>query len=140
MPRKRIAQLIECLARQEGLRAAQVDVAVVAADQMAALNRRYLGQAGPTDVLSFDLSDELSDGLVAQIVVCGDIAAAKGPIHGHTAARELLVYIAHGLLHLVGYDDITPRLAAGMHARGGKLLAEVYPLPKRRGRGPTRRR
>ena len=139
VPRKRIVQLAEHLARQEGVRLAQVDVAAVAAGEMAALNRRYLGCAGSTDVLSFDLSDELSEGLVVQVIVCGDIAAGEAPRHGHSAARELLLYVAHGLLHLVGYDDATPRLASRMHARAEQLLADVYPLPKRKGGLPSGR-
>jgi len=133
VPRKRIVALVARLARQEGVRLAHVDVAVVTGREMAALNRRYLGRAVATDVLSFDMSDELSDGLVAQVVVCGDVAARQAPRHGHSGPRELLLYVAHGLLHLTGYDDTTPALAAEMHARAKRLLADVYPLPKRRG-------
>ncbi len=139
VPRKRIAELVARLARQEGVRLAHVDVAVVTGREMAALNRRYLGCTGATDVLSFDMSDELSDGLVAQIIVCGNVAARQAPRHGNCAARELLLYVVHGLLHLTGYDDTTPALAAEMHARAERLLAEVYPPPTRR-RPATRRR
>ncbi len=138
VPRKRIAALAARLARQEGVRLAHVDVAVVTAGEMAALNRRYLGQTGATDVLSFDMSDEFSDDLAAQIIVCGDVAARQAPRHGQSAARELLLYVAHGLLHLTGYDDATPPLAARMHARAERLVADVYQPAKRR--GATRRR
>ncbi|GAG25455.1 unnamed protein product [marine sediment metagenome] len=139
VPRKRIAALVARLARQEGARLAHVDVAVVTGREMAAINRRYLGCAGATDVLSFDMSDELSDGLVAQVVVCGDVAARQAPRHGHSGPRELLLYVVHGLLHLTGYDDTTPAQAARMHARAEQLLAEVYP-PARRRRPVKRRR
>ncbi len=131
VPRKRIVELVARLARQEKIRLAHVDIAVVTAAEMAELNGRYLNHAGPTDVLSFDMSDEHTDGLIAQIIVCGDIAAAEGPSHDNSAARELLLYVAHGLLHLMGYDDTTPPLAAKMHARAEQLLAEVYSAAKR---------
>ena len=135
VPRKRIAEVAAKIARQEGIRVSHIEIAVAAEDEMAAMNRRYLHHAGATDVLSFDLSDDVTDGLVGQVVVCGDVAAREAPIHGHSAQRELLLYVIHGLLHLTGYDDKTPRLAARMHAKAEELLAEVYPLPRRqRGR------
>ena len=134
VPRKRIADIVAKISRQEGVRLSHVEVAVVAGGEMAAMNRRHLHHAGATDVLSFDLSDDFTDGLVAQVVVCGDVAAREAPIHGHIAQRELLLYVIHGLLHLTGYDDTTPRLAARMHARAEELLAEVYPLPVRQRR------
>lgn len=132
VPRKRIVELVGLLARQEDARLTHVDIAVVAAAEMAELNRRYLNHVGATDVLSFDMSDEHTDGLIAQIVVCGDIAAAEGPNHDNSAARELLLYVTHGLLHLMGYDDTTPPLAAKMHARAEQILAEAHPPAKRR--------
>ena len=115
------------MARAEGRRIALIDLAVVGSDEMAKLNRRYRGHRGPTDVLSFDLSDaQLSGpagGVVGQIVVCGELAAAQGPRHGLTPQRELMLYVIHGLLHLTGYDDRSGRSAAPMHAREDELLA-----------------
>ena len=123
VPRKRLAELIAFVARQEGARLAEVDLAVVGSDDMADLNRRYHGRAGRTDVLSFDLSDAGRGGISAQIVVCGDVAAAEGARRGCGQQRELMLYVVHGLLHLMGYDDTTARGAAGMHARQEELLA-----------------
>ena len=132
VPRKRIAAAVARLARREGARLTHVDVAVVTGREMAALNRRYLGHLGATDVLSFDMSDELSNGLVAQVVVCGDLAARQGPRHGHNGQRELLLYVIHGLLHLMGYDDGAPRAAKRMHAREEALLADFCARPPAR--------
>ena len=120
---KRLRGLIEFVAQAEGQPVAAIDLAVADDAEMEALNRAYLRRAGTTDVLSFDLSDAGHVGLVAQIVVCGDLAARQARLRGHSAARELMLYVVHGLLHLMGYDDTTARGAARMHAREDELLA-----------------
>ena len=122
VPRKRIAKLIAFVARQEGVRIAEVDLAVVGRSRIAAVNRRWLAHAGATDVISFDLSDERSEGLVAQLIICGDLAAAQGRLRGTGPQRELMLYVVHGLLHLTGHDDTSVRAATKMHARQDELL------------------
>lgn len=120
----RLRRLIAFVADAEGARVASVDLAVVDAGEMAGLNRRWTGRSGPTDVLSFDLSDPGPEarGLSAQIVVSADAAAAAGPEHARAPAEELMLYVIHGLLHLLGYDDTTPAAAAKMAARQDELL------------------
>ena len=121
--RQRLARLIRFVARAEGRRIGSVDLAVVGAGEMAELNRRYLRHAGPTDVLCFDLSEGDPGALVAQIVVCGDVAAAQARRHGLTPQQELMLYVIHGLLHLTGHDDRTARQARAIQARQEELLA-----------------
>jgi probable rRNA maturation factor len=120
------------VARSEKVRLADVDVAVVDRRQIAALNRRYRRRAGRTDVLSFDLSDPGQAGISAQIVVCGDVAAQRAAARGGSKQRELMLYVLHGLLHLVGYEDDTVHGAARMHARQDELL-EAFERRRRPG-------
>ena len=134
VPRKRIAELIAFVARAERQAVAEVDVAVVTAPEMAALNRRYLRHTGPTDVLSFDLEGPSSAGLVGQIIVCADVALAEAAARGLRPQHQLLLYVAHGLLHLMGHDDKQPAAASRMHAREQELLTEFLARPRRRGR------
>ena len=121
-PRKRLGGVIDFACRAEDADVAVVDVAVVTARRIAALNRRWLRHAGSTDVLSFDLTGPGDAGLVAQIVVCADVAVRESRRRGHSAQRELLLYAVHGLLHLIGYDDTTPPKAARMRVRQEELL------------------
>jgi rRNA maturation RNase YbeY len=123
VPRKQIRQIIDLLAREESVRIADVDVAIVDDDQMAELNARHLSHRGTTDVLSFDLSDSVRPGLSVQLIISGPEAARQGPIHGETKTRELLRYVVHGLLHQLGYEDQSVRGAARTHAREDEILA-----------------
>ncbi len=124
VPRKKIPELVDFVSRCEGATVADVDIAVVDKKEMAAMNRKYLQHIGPTDVLSFDLSDNLTLGIVAQLVVCGDVAVTEAKARGHSPARELMLYVVHGLLHMMGYEDSSVRGAAKMHAREEELLED----------------
>ena len=124
LTRTALRRLIRFVAAAEGRGIDHVDLAVVDAQEMARLNRRYLGRRGPTDVLSFDLSDAPGRPLSAQILICRDVVARHARRRGHSRPRELMLCLVHGLLHLTGHDDATPAKAAAMHAREEQLLAE----------------
>ena len=124
MPRKRIAQLVGFVARRERTALAEIDVAVLDDRRMARLNREYLGHGGTTDVLSFDLSEPGGRGVCAQIVVCGDEARRQARRRGIGVQRELLLYVLHGLLHVLGYDDRTAADAETIRARQDELLEQ----------------
>jgi probable rRNA maturation factor len=134
VPRMRIAELVRFVARREKARVEEVDVAVVSARRIAAINHEFLGRRKITDVLSFDLSDSPDGPLFAEIVVCGEVAARQALLRGHGPRRELLLYVAHGMLHLLGYDDRNQTAADRMHRREEQLLDEF--LDTRRKRGP----
>jgi probable rRNA maturation factor len=124
-----LGKLIRLVAAAEGCRLAEVDLALVGGEEIAVHNRRFMHHSGPTDVLSFDLSDSSRPGLSAQLIVCADVAAKQGPLRGLTAGHELMLYVVHGLLHLMGYEDSTVRGRARMHAREDELLALFGPGP-----------
>ena len=122
VPRKKIADLVAFVARRQRQRVAEIDIAVVGSRDMAAMNRRFLCHAGDTDVITFDLSD--AGGISGQLIVCADVAVRVGKILRHSPQRELLLYVVHGLLHLMRYDDVDIRAAVKMRARQEELLAE----------------
>jgi len=121
VPRKKIAAMVEFVARAEAACIDEVDIAVVSARRIASLNRRYLRHAGSTDVLSFDLSAP-GAGLATQLIVCAEVAVREARKRGLGPQRELMLYIVHGLLHVLGYDDADPESADKMYARQEELL------------------
>ncbi len=123
VPRKRITELVEFVAEAEGADFVELEVAVVSSRRIAELNREYLGHAGATDVITFDLSDQALGGIRGMVVVCSDVAREQAALRHSGVQRELLLYITHGLLHLLNYDDTTDEQAQKMYARQEKLLA-----------------
>ena len=122
VPRKKIVSLVQFIAERENIILDQLDISVVGDDEMSQINWDFLQHEGTTDVISFDLSDEFSQGISGQLIVCADVAKTQGPSFGNSPTKELLLYVAHGLLHLIGYDDLQEDKKKIMHARQSELL------------------
>ncbi|MDX2115134.1 MAG: rRNA maturation RNase YbeY [Planctomycetota bacterium] len=118
----------------------EVGVRVVGDAEMASAHERYLGTAGTTDVITFDLTDQLdpSRGLVleADLLVCLDEAERQAKVRGIEVELELLLYVIHGVLHCAGHDDHEEAEAGEMHVREDEILSAlglgpVYARPPR---------
>ena len=94
---------------------------------MAALNERFHHTPGTTDVLSFDYGD--GEG---ELIISVDQAQAQANRYHTTTARELALYVVHGILHLCGYNDGTPAERRQMRAAERRLLASSRPARIRR--------
>ena len=104
-----------------GFEEAEISIAVVDDPQMHELNRRHLEHDYPTDVLSFvfELDERRLEG---EIIVSADYAAREANRFGWSTMDELLLYVIHGSLHLVGYDDQTPEAKATMREQEIRFL------------------
>jgi probable rRNA maturation factor len=112
----RIREAVTSILADEGYVAAVVSVAIVDDAAIRPLNARYLGHDYATDVLSFVL--EQQDGtLEGEVIVSAETAQQSAARFGWHADDELLLYIIHGTLHLVGYDDLTDEALPLMRAR-----------------------
>jgi probable rRNA maturation factor len=102
-PRAAIRKVLRQGLKAEG-KDAELSVALVGDSEMAALHERFLGRRSVTDVLSFpyEVADEFVSG---EIVVNAERAVREAARRPHSAQDELLLYVVHGLLHLLGYDD-----------------------------------
>ncbi|HEX4129004.1 MAG TPA: rRNA maturation RNase YbeY [Pirellulales bacterium] len=115
---------VEIVLRDAAIPAATISIAVVDDATIRDLNARYLAHDDETDVLSFVL-DHSADGLDGEIVVSADTAERVAAELDVSAAEELLLYVIHGALHLVGYDDLDPARQAVMRCREQEVLAEL---------------
>jgi probable rRNA maturation factor len=133
---KSVINLIHQTAEHFGLKNAQVNIAIVNDEQIAAMNRRFLDKKGITDVISFDVSDDESKEKTFDIAVNARLAQRQAKSRGITAHAELALYILHGLLHHLGFNDATSRQAAKMHQAEDDILQKfgfgiVYDADKR---------
>jgi len=113
--------LKECLktgrGKQSGLLGlAELNVILISNRRMVELHRRFFHLPGPTDVITFQHGE---------IFVSAEIARAHARRFGNSLGAELRLYIAHGLLHLHGFDDKKPAAAAEMERAQEKLVAVV---------------
>lgn len=94
----------ERILRDFGVNTGAISIAVVDDPSMHELNREHLAHDYPTDVLSFLFEHEGSR-LEGEVIVSLDYAAGEAAKWGWSADDELLLYVVHGMLHLVGFDD-----------------------------------
>ena len=104
----------------------ELSLALVGDRRMADLHQRFMSIPGPTDVLTFPLDEDAQGRVTAgEVVVCVPEAARRCRGHGVELRQELLLYAVHGLLHLCGFDDRTPRDFRRMHRTEDDILAQI---------------
>ena len=116
------------LALAERAAGGEIRVRVVGDAEMTRHHAETLDDPTTTDVLTFDLRDEPGDPsepLDTDLIVCIDEAERRAADLNHAADHELLLYIIHGGLHCLGFDDKDPQAAARMHAEEDRLLTAI---------------
>lgn len=124
---------------------AEVNLTLVDNEEIHTINREYRNIDRPTDVLSFPmlsyeaagdfskLEDDYDDNfnpdtgeiLLGDIVISVDKVAEQAESYGHSQKREYAFLIVHSMLHLFGYDHMTPEEAADMEAKQRQILDEM---------------
>jgi len=125
----RLISAARVILTDEGIERAVVSIAVVDDETIHELNRRYLEHDYPTDVLSF-LFEKTTDHLEGEVIVSADTAAAESLGYGWSMDDELLLYVIHGTLHLLGYDDATSEAQDVMRSRERTYLVRSGVTPR----------
>ncbi len=93
---------------------AELGITLVAAPKMSRINQTFLNHQGSTDVITFDYSEvpdprpqtpDPRPKLHGELFVCLDEAVLQARRFRTTWQSELVRYIIHGTLHLLGHDD-----------------------------------
>ena len=110
----------------------QISIAIVDDTQSRKLNKQFLNHNSPTDCLSFNLSDnsefpiiENRKSVTFELVVNAEMAVKEASLRGHSSEAELALYITHGLLHNLGFDDSKHRQAKKMHDTEDEILQQL---------------
>lgn len=100
-----------------------LSIAVVDDETIHRMNVESLNHDYPTDVLSF-LYEHRGEHLEGEIIVSSDTALSRAEEFEMKPASELLLYVIHGALHLVGYEDDTAEAKQQMRVMEEKYLKE----------------
>jgi len=139
----------------------ELNLLFVDSDQIADLNRHFLGEPGPTDVLAFpiDEGEPLEPGrhpdgstsgpqrenddpegiplLLGDVVICPAVAATSAPGHAGTLADELALLVVHGTLHVLGHDHAELSDRETMQRRERELLKRHHTFATPDGTPPS---
>ncbi|MDT8303207.1 MAG: rRNA maturation RNase YbeY [Sedimentisphaerales bacterium] len=126
-PPSKIKKLVRTVLDRFGLSKATVSIAIVDDAEIRKLNSRFLNRKSNTDCLSFDLSDtrEPQSPKLFELIVNGEMAVRQADMRGHASQAELALYITHGLLHNLGFDDATDSKARKMHDMEDNILQQL---------------
>ncbi|OHB73557.1 MAG: rRNA maturation RNase YbeY [Planctomycetes bacterium RBG_16_41_13] len=121
--KKRMVKLVKQVLKSEN-KDASLSIVVTDNREIRRLNRTFLGHDYATDVLSF-IYDASGNHVSGEIIVSAEMAYKVAKEHDHDAEGEIALYLIHGLLHLIGYDDKKKGDAKDMHRREKELLSKL---------------
>lgn len=105
--RDRVQSVCEQILSDAGITSGRIGIVIVDNDTIQELNKNFLQHDYPTDVISFQLESSVENGyLEGEVIANAQIAKLRAPDFLWGVHEELTLYIIHGLLHLVGFDDM----------------------------------
>lgn len=122
--KRKVAAWLKLVAEQEGYTLGDVTYIFCSSEVHRKMNIDFIGHDYFTDIITFDYSDLKGEGVVSgDIFIDVETVADNARIYGTTARQEMLRVVVHGVLHLCGQKDKTPRAEKQMHRKEDKYLA-----------------
>jgi cytidine deaminase len=111
----------------------EIEIHLLSARAMTRLNEEFLRHSGSTDVITFSYSTPAKQDqpLLGEILICVEEAIRQASQFGVAWQKEIVRYMAHGMLHLNGYDDSTREQRRQMKKEENRLVrrfSERFPL------------
>jgi probable rRNA maturation factor len=135
LPSLDLMTLAQTALEAEGLPdSTQVALALVTRQRMAELNAAYMGEEGPTDVLSFPIEDFSAGAvwepggpplLLGDVIICPSVVRSNAAAAAVAFEDEMALMVVHGILHLLGRDHVVDADAELMEQREREILAMV---------------
>ncbi|RPI05673.1 MAG: rRNA maturation RNase YbeY [Ignavibacteriae bacterium] len=122
-PYKEVFRVVKIVAQEEGKKIPALAVIWTHRRFIRTINKKFLAHDYDTDVIAFPLGDD--GGVEAEIYINLDAARNQAKIYHVTYREEARRLLVHGILHVLGYDDQSPRNKKRMRAREDHLVARM---------------
>ncbi len=127
--KSKIRKVVKVVLNKE-VKSAKLSIAFVDNEEIKRLNERFLGSDEVTDVIAFPLNNK-EDILSGEIVVSVETAVEVANRKKSNVEGEIILYLVHGILHLLGYNDNNKKNAKIMHEKESEILAFLgYNVPE----------
>ncbi len=127
--KSKVKKVVKEVLNKEG-RDAKLSIAFVDNNEIKKLNKRFFNSDEVTDVIAFPLNSNKSF-LSGEVVVSVETAVDTADRRKIDVEGEIFLYVVHGILHLLGYNDGNEKDAKIMHEKESKILAVLgYNVPK----------
>ncbi|CCB85992.1 MULTISPECIES: rRNA maturation RNase YbeY [Parachlamydia] len=130
LPKTSIKKIVQEVIHLENELCHEVIIHFISDKKMRELHAQYFNDPSPTDCISFPLDgpEETHYRVLGEIFVCPETAVKYTEQHGGDPYTETALYTIHGLLHLMGYDDIKKTDQKAMRAAEKKHLEHLAAL------------
>ncbi len=127
--KSKIKKAVKVVLNKE-VRSAKLSIAFVDNEEIKRLNERFLGSNEVTDVIAFPLDNK--EGILSgEIVISVETAVEVANKKKSSVEGEIILYLVHGILHLLGYNDNNKKNAKIMHEKESEILAFLgYNVPE----------
>ncbi|MGD1089893.1 MAG: rRNA maturation RNase YbeY [Verrucomicrobiota bacterium] len=129
-----LKKIVGTLLTELEIQETELGINLVAAPKMALVNETFLQHKGSTDVITFDYRDKTEGTFLrGELFVCVDEAFLQALKYGTNWQSEVVRYIVHGVLHLLGHEDHQIAARRKMKCEENRLLRGLshrFPLSK----------
>ncbi len=119
-----LKEIVAAALEELKIKEAELGIVLISAKAMALMNEKFLGHEGPTDVITFDYSEKRKQ-LHGEVFICVEVAEKQAKEFGTSRQSEVVRYIVHGILHLMGHDDLKAVARKKMKREEGRLVREL---------------
>jgi probable rRNA maturation factor len=131
---RRVARAV--LRAENASRKSEVGLIITGQERIRELNRHYLDEDAPTDVLSFPMIEYTAEGAdfvnppddtisLGEVIISYPQAEKQALERKHPVRKEIALLIIHGILHLLGYDHDNATRKRKMRARETAILKTI---------------
>jgi probable rRNA maturation factor len=130
IPKLKIKKIVAAVIAFENQTCDEVAIHIVTVKEICGLHQTFFNDPSQTDCISLPLDDEseIHYRVLGEVFVCAKTACEYAKAHGKNANEELILYIVHGLLHLMGYDDIKTKDRTLMRAAEERHILNLKEL------------
>jgi probable rRNA maturation factor len=126
IPRSQIKRIAQKILRHEDISRANLSIVFVTDAQIQSLNKKFLHRSYATDVLAFALGSgkkpRAPKQIEGEVVISAPMARKNAKAFKTSVRHELVLYVIHGILHLLGHDDHRPADIRRMRAKEAELM------------------
>lgn len=105
-----VEKSVSAILQKRKVQTDEVLIHLVDKEEICQIHRDFFDDPSPTDCISFPMDNPSEEAcgysILGEIFVCPEVAIEYTRENGGDPIRETMLYIVHGLLHLLGYDDI----------------------------------
>ncbi len=132
---RQLKKIVRALFGELNIQEAELGIHLVGAREMARVNEAFLQHEGATDVITFDNDESGSPAggahgvtrptIHGELFICVDVAVTQAKEFKSSWQAEVVRYVVHGVLHLLGYDDLKPQLRRKMKREENRLVRRL---------------